>query len=173
MDDRAWSGISRNGAISFPVKPFGRTQELFGFGDVRRKKVRLKIGELSLNHSGQSFQPHARIDVLFGQGTKVPIFLAIKLGEHQVPHFHPTVAIVFGSAGSAGPTGAGLFPLIEEDLGTGAAGAGGTHVPKIGVGPHADNAGFWLKRFPQFKRFIVFFVNGRNESVFIDSHFFG
>src|SRR5437588_11236680 len=102
--------------------------------DQRDEKVRLVIGNFSLQYRRQPFQPRSRINRRLGQRIELARRVPIELHEHQVPNFDVPTAIAAESAVgvslvrrdrahvivnlAAWPAGTGVANLPEVILGT-------------------------------------------------------
>ena len=81
-----------------------------------------------LKHCSNTFQAHAGVYAGLGQRVQHPIGAAVKLHEHQVPHFNVSVAIFFRASGWTTPH---FGAMVVENFGARAARAGVGHLPKI------------------------------------------
>ena len=118
----------------------------------------------ALHHGSHTLQAHTGIDARCSQRCHGAVGRTVVLHEHQVPDFDVTIAIFIRAAGRA--TGY-IGTVIEEDLGTGTAGAGITHGPEVVFIQFREavriDAHFL---FPDFLRFIVGVMNGYPQALF-------
>ncbi len=96
------------------------------------EQVDLVIGVNTLQHCCDALQAHAGVDTGLGQRRQdkgvVAAFFPLILHEDQVPDLDVTVAVrVLGSRRPAGDA----RPVVPEDLGARAAGAGVGHLPEV------------------------------------------
>ena len=148
---------------------------LFGFACGRLnqalEQINLVVGMHPLQHGGNAPQAHAGIDRGLGQRMHHAGFVAVELHEHVVPDFDETVAVFIRAARR--PAG-DVRPVVIENLGTRAAGAGVAHHPEVvgGIacplvvtdandtfGRHADFLG------PDVVGFVIFGIDRDGELV--------
>mmetsp|Transcript_8153 Transcript_8153/g.17616 ORF Transcript_8153/g.17616 Transcript_8153/m.17616 type:complete len:466 (+) Transcript_8153:1609-3006(+) len=90
------------------------------------ENVRIIIGIHSLQNGSQTFETHARVDVLCGEGTEAAISLSVELDEHVVPYFD-----YVGKVGVYKGGGIAVAYAIVVDFRTRTTGTGGSHLPKV------------------------------------------
>ena len=112
-----------------------------------------------LHDTGQALQAHAGVDVLLHQIGVVAVAVVVKLGEHQVPHFHKAVAVAAHAAG--GLAAAVLLAPVEVDFRAGAAGAGAV-LPKVVLLAQALHVALFHTDFlgPDVPGLVVVFIDG-------------
>ena len=126
---------------------------------------------LALQQGADPFQPHAGIDRLHIQRAHRAIFELLVLHEHNVPDFDKPVAIFLGRARRAAPN---VIAVIIKDLGAGATGAGGAHLPEIIAGGDANDPVFGNTHFlPNFKGLVIGVIDRGQQAFGIDAEFFG
>ena len=105
--------------------------------DNRAQRVGVVIVVLALQNSGEAFQPHAGINGRPRQRVTRAGGFFQELHEDQVPDFDEAIPILIRAARRAAEN---LVAMIEENLGTGAAGTGIPHAPEIIGCRDADDA---------------------------------
>ena len=137
-------------------------------GDVH-DRVHIEQGVHLLTDHGQTFQPHAGVDVLLLQLGVVVMAIVVELGEHVVPHFH--IAVTVTAHRAIGFAAAVFFPTIVVDLGTGAAGASAMF-PEVVLFAEPEDAVFGNVDvlIPDLKGFVIVQVDRGIETVGIQSH---
>ena len=96
--------------------------------DQRLEQVDFVVAVHALEHRGQPLQAHAGIHARRRQRIQAAVWLAVELHEHQVPDLDEAVAVLVGGARRAPGD---VRPVVVEDLGAGAAGAGVGHLPEV------------------------------------------
>ena len=106
-------------------------------GDERLKKVDFIIAVHALQYRSNALKAHPRVHARARQGGHGAVGAALKLHKDEIPDLDVTIAILFRSPRGAAPN---LWPVVIENLGTGAAGARIPHGPEIILVAHAGNA---------------------------------
>ena len=140
-------------------------------GDVHNS-IHIEQAVHILAHHGQTLQAHAGIDVLLHQLGVVAVAVVVKLGEHVVPHFHVPVAVT--AYGAVGLAAAVLLAPVIVNLAAGTAGAGAV-LPEVvrlakPENPLRRDADFLV---PDFKGFLIVFIDGGVQPVLFQAHHLG
>ena len=135
------------------------------------EEVDLVVAVHVLQHRGQPLQAHAGVHAGLGQLVHHTVFGAVELHEDVVPDLDVAVAVFVGAARRAAGD---IRPVVVEDLGAGAAGAGVAHHPEVvahvattlvvadahdALGRHADDL------VPDLVGLVVLGVHGHPELV--------
>ena len=140
-------------------------------GDIHNR-IHIKQAVYILAHNCQTLQTHTCIDIFLHQLSIVAVAVVIKLGEHIVPNFHITVAVTAHS--TVRLAAAVLLATVVIDLGAGAAGAGAVLPEVICLSETEDlfsrNADLLV---PDFKGFLIVFVDGRIQAVCLQTNYLG
>ena len=166
-------GDDADGDVVIFIFLVGPAADLSDKTDDPGEEVGVVVALHPLDHGGQPLQPHPRIDVRPRQGGHLPGGVPVELGEDEIPDLEMPVAFALHAACRI--SAARPLPLVEEDLGTGAAGAGLPHHPEIALLPHADDP---LRRhahvlMPDFEGLVIVLVDGDPEFLLRQSHDFG
>ena len=132
--------------------------------DQLAEQVDLVIVVLALQDGGDPLEAHAGVDRGSGQ-VDAPIGLdLLELHEDEVPDLDEAVAVLVRAAGRAARD---LGPVVVEDLGAGAAGAGVAHRPEIVGGRDADDPLVRQARdlAPEIERLVVLGVDRGEQPV--------
>ena len=148
----------------------GPAADLFDEADDARKEVGFIVALHPLDDGRQALQTHPRVDVRPGQRRHLPGGVAVELGEDQVPDLEMPVAFAVDVAGRF--PAARTLPLVVDDLGAGAAGAGLPHHPEIALLAHPDNP---LRRDPHLfipdpERLVVVPIDRDPQSLLRQGH---
>ena len=112
----------------------------------------------ALHYASETLQTHAGIDILMLKLGVSAVAHVIELREYVVPDFHVSVAVAAGL--TVGFAAAVLFTAVEVNLGAGSARSGAVFPEVVFLAEAGDsfrgNADFLI---PDFKRFVVVFVN--------------
>ena len=135
-------------------------------------RIHIKDGLHVLHHARQTLQPHAGIDVLLLQLGIMTFPVIVKLGEHIVPYLHVPVAVAAHRAVRL-PASVFLAPVIVY-FRTGTARTGAV-LPEIVLFAELEDAlcrdaDFFI---PYLERLVIVHIDGRIETVRIQSHHLG
>ena len=134
--------------------------------------VHVKQAVYVLANNGQTLQAHAGINVFLSQFGIIALAVIVELGEDVVPDFHITVAIAANRAVRL--AAAVLLTAVIVNLRAGAAGTGAMLPEIIGLTKPEDPVSGYTDFFiPDFKRLIVILVDGRIQSVFVQTNYLG
>ncbi len=137
----------------------------------RLNRIHVK-NRIHILHDGrQALQAHSGIDIFLLQLAVIALPVIVKLGKYIVPHFD--IAVTIAAYRTFRLAAAVFLPTVIINLRTGTAGAG-TVFPEIvflskAENPLLRNADFFI---PYVKSFIVFQINGRIETLRIQSDHF-
>ena len=92
------------------------------------EQIRFVVVADALQHRGDSFQAHARVNRRLGQGLQPALGIPVELHEDQVPDLHEAVAIRVGAARRAAWR---LLAIVVKNLAARPARAGLAHGPEI------------------------------------------
>ncbi len=145
----------------------GRAGQIFNKSNKLAHNRDFIVAIHALHNGGDTFQAHAGVNAGSGQRGQRAAFIAFILHEHQIPNFHPAVAVAHAHCTFGRITGV-FFAAVKENFGARTARAGFTHRPEIVLFAHAVNAGIVKagNAFPNFARFVIILVNRHIEAVF-------
>ena len=134
-------------------------------GDVHYS-VHIKQGVDILTDNSQTLQTHTGVDILLYKFSVVTVSVVIKLGENVIPDLHVAVAVT--TDGTARLAAAVFLATVIVNLRAGTAGTGAM-LPEVIFFSKTENTlgrnTYFL--IPDFKGFIIIFVDGRIETVLI------
>ncbi|CDE45996.1 uncharacterized protein BN620_00478 [Sutterella sp. CAG:351] len=112
----------------FHVRGTGLLDSGLGGSHQIAEQINVVIRRNVLNHGRDTLETHARIDVRMRQAVHLAGGIAVELGEHKVPDFQITVAILILAPRR---TALNRRTAVKEDLGAGTAGARVAHHPEV------------------------------------------
>ena len=136
--------------------------------DQAAHQVGVVIVVLALQQRADPLQPHAGVDRLHLQRVHGAISELFILHEHVVPDLDEAVAILIGAARRAAPD---MVAVVIEDLGAGAAGAGGPHPPEIVIAGNPDDPAFGQTRhlLPDRRRLVIGVIDRDQQLVLVQA----
>ena len=142
----------------------GLSGDLLAERDQPLHEVAVVVGALVLHDGGHALETHARIEVAVRKLGHGAVFLTIVLGEHEVPELEEAIAVA--TRGAVGASAADLLALVEIDLGTGSAGAGGAGGPEVVVLAQAGDVVLGnTEPAPDIARLVILGENGEVEAL--------
>ena len=139
--------------------------------------VNIKYGIHILHHYCQTLQPHAGINIFLGKLLVITLAVTLKLGKHIIPYFHKAVTV---TPHLTVRLAAAVFDTsVIVNFGTGTARACAMLPEVIAVTVLVPvKSGNLLRRHtdllvPDFKRLVIFTVNGGIEPLRIHTDDFG
>ena len=124
-------------AVRRALGPVGINAGQIGAGaNERAEQVDVVIVVHALQNGRDALEPHARIDRGARQVDPLAARQRLELHEHEIPDLDEPVPVSVRRAGRAARN---AIPVIVENLGAGAAGAGVAHRPEIVACRDADD----------------------------------
>src|SRR5579871_1261281 len=163
-------GVDAQHRVDALVFAVGLAKEFAGSIDDRAEKVGVVVGNDSLKHGGDAFEPHAGVDGRPRQRRQRAGSVPVVLHEDQVPDFDDAFAGIVGET-----TFAGRGAEIVENFRARSARAGLAHLPEIVLFVHAEDAvlGDSSDVLPELFGFIVFAKDSDVKTVFGEAVVFG
>ncbi|KAI3487195.1 hypothetical protein L1887_48905 [Cichorium endivia] len=125
--DDAVGGVDAVGVLCAELAGVGaRAGELLDLGKDGGEDVGVVVGGLVLEDGDEALEAHAGVDVLCGEGPQGAVVLAVELHKDVVPDLDDVGVVHVDEV-----CGVAAADPVVVDLGAGAAGAGGAHLPEV------------------------------------------
>ena len=153
-------GNHAEGEIPLGIAPVRRFGEFRHPVDDRAEEIGLVIALHPLHDRADPFEPHSRVDAWARQWREPPLCVPVELHEDEVPEFEVAVSPVVKRPLEVGP-------LIDQDLGAGAARPRLPHRPEVVLLPHPDDPIWHDGAFllPEPFRLLVLLEDGDPEAL--------